>query len=144
MSTEKKPDLVIVTDAAFSETAKQCGISAVLLDEEGKPRWVVGRQEEASSNEEGELRAILFALEEIPDDNTSILLQSDNKNAVTYLNNEGRGSEAVMCYVRKIWNRIEQKNLHVEFVWQTRNHNKIADAIAAVSTRTSVWARLDQ
>lgn len=136
-------DLVIVTDATYSEDTKACGVAAVLLDAESRPRLAMGRQIEACNNEEGELRAILFALEEIPDDNTSILLQSDNKNAVAYLNREARTGENEMRYVRKIWNRIKQKNLTVTFVWQSRSCNEIADAIAAVSTRTtSVWARI--
>ena len=125
-------DLVIVTDATYSEDTKACGVAAVLLDAEGRPRLAMGRQIEVCNNEEGE-----------PDDNTSILLQSDNKNAVAYLNREARTGENEMRYVRKIWNRIKQKNLTVTFVWQSRSCNEIADAIAAVSTRTtSVWARI--
>lgn len=142
MCSEKKYDLAVVTDATFSEETKIGGISAVLLDEKGRPRLVIGRQVSASNNEECELRAILFALEEIPNDNMVVLVQSDNKNAVSYLNKEAHTGENEMRYVRKIWNRIQQKNLDVTFVWQSRSCNEIADAVAAVSTRVNVWARL--
>lgn len=142
MCSEKKYDLAVVTDATFSEETKTGGISAVLLDEKGRPRLVIGRQVSASNNEECELRAILFALEEIPNDNMVVLVQSDNKNAVSYLNKEAHTGENEMRYVRKIWNRIQQKNLDVTFVWQSRSCNEIADAVAAVSTRVNVWARL--
>lgn len=131
-----------MTDATFSENTKTCGISAVLLDDMGQPRLALGRRIEASSNEEGELRAILFALEEIPNDNMSVLVQSDNQNAVLYLNNESHTGENGMRYVRKIQNRIRQKNLDVTFVWQPRSNNEIADAVAAFSTKSDVWARL--
>lgn len=143
MSCDKNFDLTVVTDATFSENTKACGISAVLLDECGQPRLALGRRVvNASSNEEGELRAILFALEEIPNDNMSVLIQSDNQNAVLYLNDESHTSENGMRYVRKIRNRIQQKNLNVTFVWQSRIHNDIADAVAAFSTKSDVWARL--
>lgn len=142
MCSEKKFDLTVVTDATFSENTKTCGISAVLLDDMGQPRLALGRRIEASSNEEGELRAILFALEEIPNDNMSVLVQSDNQNAVLYLNNESHTGENGMRYVRKIQNRIRQKNLDVTFVWQPRSNNEIADAVAAFSTKSDVWARL--
>lgn len=143
MSCDKNFDLTVVTDATFSENTKACGISAVLLDESGQPRLALGRRVvNASSNEEGELRAILFALEEIPNDNMSVLIQSDNQNAVLYLNDESHTGENGMRYVRKIRNRIQQKNLNVTFVWQSRIHNDIADAVAAFSTKSDVWARL--
>lgn len=142
--SEPKTGLVIVTDATFADGTKTCGIAAVLMDETGRPRLALGRQVDANNNEEGELRAILFALEEIPNDNTVVLLQSDNKNAVAYLNREAHTGENEMRYVRKIWNRVEQKNLKVTFVWQPRGSNAVADAVASVSTRvTSVWARIE-
>lgn len=140
--SSKKYDLVVVTDATFSENTGTCGIAAVLLDDKGQPRLALGRQVNACSNEEGELRAILMALEDIPNENMSVLIQSDSMNAVLCLNNEFHTSENGMRYVRKIWNRIQQKNLDVTFVWQSRSHNDIADAVAAVSTRSDVWALL--
>lgn len=128
-------ELTIVTDATFSEETKTTGIAAVLLDETGQPRLVCGKQIEASNIVEGELRAILFALEEIPDDGAKLLLQSDNKNAVDYLNGDAHTGQNEMRIVRKIQNRIESKHLTIRFEWQSRNSNAIADAIAAVSTR---------
>ena len=79
-------ELTIVTDATFSEETKTTGIAAVLLDETGQPRLVCGKQIETCNIVEGELRAILFALEEIPDDGAKLLLQSDNKNSNLHRN----------------------------------------------------------
>ena len=128
-------ELTIVTDATFSEETKTTGIAAVLLDEAGQPRLVCGKQIETSNIVEGELRAILFALEEIPDDGAKLLLQSDNKNAVDYLNGDAHTGQNEMRIVRKIQNCIASKHLTVRFEWQCRNSNARADAIEAGSTR---------
>lgn len=133
--------LYIVTDATLD--GGTAGIAAVLLDGETKnPLFILGKKVEAANIVEGELQAILFALEEIPQNGMKITLQSDSQNAVKYLKHELRATDSTLALVLKILRRVQNKNLDVDFVWQPRQENAVADAVAAVSTRAQqIWVR---
>lgn len=141
MQSSEKP-LRIVTDATFVESEHIAGIAAILLDETEAPRFAIGKQVSASNIVEGELKAILYAIEDIPSDGVEVFLQSDNQNAVLLLNGEAGTSFNEMKIVGKIHNRIEQKHLTITFKWTPRENNHVADAVATISARNaSVWAR---
>lgn len=141
---EEERGIVIVTDATLSpEEAGAAGISAVLLGDDGQAKLAIGKKVEENDIVAAELRAILYALEEIPKDNTQVTLLSDNSNAVDFLNGDaGTDVEKVDELVKKIKKRAKTRGLAFHVEWQPRSTNGIADAVAAVSARAqSVWAR---
>lgn len=139
----EKDGLVIVTDATLSEEAGVAGISAVLLGDDGQAKLAIGKKVEEDDIVAAELRAVLFAIEEIPKDYTRVTLLSDNSNAVDFLNGDaGTEAERANELVRKIRKRAKTHGIDFHVEWQPRSANEIADAVAAVSVRAqSVWAR---
>lgn len=128
--------LSIITDATVSEYG--AGISAVLYDsEKAKPMLVLGKKIDVTNIVEAELRGILYALEEIPQNGVSLSLQSDSKNAIKALNGDATFacSSIEKNLVRKIRKRIEDKALDVTFEWTPRVNNRVADAVAGIAAR---------
>lgn len=144
MLGEEQRGLVIVTDATLStEEEKIAGVAAVLLGDDGSPKLAIGKRVEEEDIVAAELHALLFALEEIPKDDSQVNLISDNSNAVDFLNGDaGTDSERASELVGKIKKRAKAHGLDVKVSWQSRVSNEVADAVAAVSIRAhDVWAR---
>lgn len=139
----EKDGLIIVTDATLSEETGTAGISAVLLGDDGQAKLAIGKKVEEDDIVAAELRAVLFAIEEIPKDDVCVTLLSDNSNAVDFLNGDaGTEAERANELVRKIRKRAKAHGIDFHVEWQSRSTNEIADAVAAVSARVqSVWAR---
>ena len=140
---DKDNPLVIETDATFCETEKVAGISAVLFGADGSPVLTMAKQVPAENVTEGELKAILYAIEEIPSDGGAVSIVSDNRNAILLLNGDATTSKDDRRLVYKVWNRVKQKSLTVTYTWRPRSGNSVADAVAAFAARRGdIWARI--
>lgn len=139
----KSEQLIISTDASFSEETGNAGISAVLYDEDGqKALFATGKRICTKNNTEAEMSAVLYALEEIPNVNQKILIRSDSQNTIYILQNEKSMDADLMRLKKRILQRIEQSNLTIEYKWIPREENSMADAVASLAARNGkIWAR---
>lgn len=76
------PRVVIYTDSSYNDKHRVAGIGCVII--EGQSRKILSNYQKLSSNNEGELFAIWFALLTCP--NKEVTLYTDSQSAINYIN----------------------------------------------------------
>lgn len=128
--------LYIQTDASFSSADEKAGIAAVLIDPiRGSSLFALGATKQFEDNILAEYYAVLYALENIPAEHTSVVIFCDCQTVVDVLSGRKFPAGKHRYMVNMIKNRVQDAQLDVVFRWKRRNTIPTADAISVMAAR---------
>ena len=143
MMSKSDDKIFIASDAAFNDVTHKAGLAAILLSSDGLPVYILGKDVQAEDNTKAELLAILFALDEIPNEEQEVVVQTDSLNAYNTLQESAKLNVPWLIEVAKqIKAKVAEKKLSVTYKWVPREENESADAVSKLAVRHGdIWAR---